>query len=102
MSNCGKSGCKEEPLAADEEERVSFFIFLHSFTLLIFPPKQGFKSIFTPYHRHNLDLEPFFRQLGVPSVARLTRILIRLFTSRGAQKKKALTSHSCQKRWNGC
>ena len=57
MSNCGKSGCKEEPLAAEEEERVSFLIFfLHSFTLLIFSPKQGFKSIFTPYHRHNLDL----------------------------------------------
>ena len=81
---------------------LSLSFFLHSFILLIFSHKQGFKSIFTPYHRHNLDLEPFFRQLGVPSVARLTRILIRLFTSRGAQKKKALTSHSCQKRWNGC
>ena len=103
MSNCGKSGCKEEPLAADEEERVSFFLYLSSFfhSPYLFPTK-GLKSIFTPYSRYNLDLDLFFRQLGVPSVARLTRILIRLFTSRGAQKKKALTSHSCQKRWNGC
>ena len=44
MSNCGKSGCKEEPLAADEEERVSFFIFLHSFTLFFFPPQRGLRA----------------------------------------------------------
>ena len=44
MSNCGKSGCKEEPLAADEEERVSFFIFLHSFTLFFFSPQRGLRA----------------------------------------------------------
>ena len=97
VSKCGDSGCKEEPLAAEEEKQV-----LSQNTLLKFSVLSVLKSQTLSEQRDSIcsakQSRTIFRQLDVPSAGASTRIQTRRCTSLVAQTRRTWTSHSCRER----
>ena len=107
MSECGKSGCKEEPLAAEEKKQVLIFDILCKWwgrwVNQNVKKGGGHYAIMITIDGTRWEQAPIFRnwifrQLVVRSVVDWILILTPRFTSPVARTRKTWTSPWCQRR----